>query len=280
MEHERPTESGTTPVTPATPATPATPSRRWWTVGAVAAVAAVVVLVLVVAGGGDDSPDTDLGAIDGTVTTGDTTDGTTDGTTDDGSTGTTTGGTTSATDPDGTVVDSTQPGATTLPTQTTLLGATSVPGVTVPFTPGSLDTVPVETVVTAPPVAIDEVADAGTGITFRLELLEAVDGEANGPGEIAGPAVRVTVVATNDSPSPVLLEGVVVDLTYGSQNTSAAPLSGPGAVRFTGEVAPGASATGVYVFDVPVDQRGAVSVLVSYAASVSPVVFQGEAPTR
>jgi hypothetical protein len=182
------------------------------------------------------------------------------------------------TDPDGTLVDSTQPGETTGPTQTTLVGATSVPGATVPFTPGSLDTVPVETVVTAPPVGIDEVADTGTGMTFRLEQLEAVDGEANGPGEIAGPAVRVTVVATNDSPSPVLLESIVVDLTYGAQNTSAAPLSGPGALRFSGEVAPGASATGVYVFEVPVDQRGAVSVLVSYAASVSPVVFQGEAP--
>jgi hypothetical protein len=213
-------------------------------------------------GGGDDSPDTDVGA-DSTAATGSTP--------GDGSTGATTAatteGTTSATDTDGTVVDSTQPGST-LPTQTTLIGATSVPGVTVPFTPGSLDTVPVETVVTAPPVGIDEVADAGTGMTFRLEQLEAVDGEANGPGEIAGPAVRVAVVATNDSPSPVLLEGVVVDLTYGAQNTSAAPLSGPGALRFSGEVAPGASATGVYVFDVPVDERGSVSVIVSYAASV------------
>ena len=247
MEHERPTEPGTTP-----PA-PSELSRHRWAVGAVVAVVLAVVLTIVVAGGGDDSPDTDLGATASTAP-----DTSTPG---DGSTEATTAGSSTVTDPDG-----------------TLVGATSVPGVTVPFTPGSLDTVPVETVVTAPPVGIDEVADTGTGMTFRLEQLEAVDGEANGPGEIAGPAVRVTVVATNDSPSPVLLESIVVDLTYGAQNTSAAPLSGPGALRFSGEVAPGASATGVYVFEVPVDQRGAVSVLVSYAASVSPVVFQGEAP--
>lgn len=264
MEHERPTEPGTTP-----PA-PSELSRHRWAVGAVVAVVLAVVLTIVVAGGGDDSPDTDLGATASTAP-----DTSTPG---DGSTEATTAGSSTVTDPDGTLVDSTQPGETTVPTQTTLVGATSVPGVTVPFTPGSLDTVPVETVVTAPPVGIDEVADTGTGMTFRLEQLEAVDGEANGPGEIAGPAVRVTVVATNDSPSPVLLESIVVDLTYGAQNTSAAPLSGPGALRFSGEVAPGASATGVYVFEVPVDQRGAVSVLVSYAASVSPVVFQGEAP--
>lgn len=261
MEQERTSESGSTP---------ANPLRRWWTVGIAAAAVLAVVLAIVIAGGGDDSPDADPGAVDGTAATGSTA--------GDGTTDATTAGTTSATDPDGTVVDSTQVSETTVPTQTTLIGATSVPGVTVPFTPGSLDTVPVETVVTVPPVAIDEVADAGTGMTFRLESLEAVEGEANGPGEIAGPAVRVTVVAANDSPSPVLLEGVVVDLTYGAQNTSASPLSGPGALRFSGEVAAGATATGVYVFDVPVDERGAVSVLVSYAAAVSPVVFQGEAP--
>jgi hypothetical protein len=171
-------------------------------------------------------------------------------------------------------------GVVTTQPSTTLIGDTTVPGVTVPFTPGSLATVPVQTVVTAPPVAIDAEADAGTGMTFRLEALEAVTGEATGPGEIAGPAVRVTVVATNDSPSPVVLEGVVVDLTYGNDGTSAAPLSGPGVVRFSGEVSPGASATAVYVFDVPLDQRGDVSVLVSYLASVSPVVFEGPAPTE
>jgi hypothetical protein len=129
-------------------------------------------------------------------------------------------------------------------------------------------------------VAIDEEADPGTGMSFRLERLEAVKGEANGPGEIAGPAVRVTVVATNDTGAPVLLETVVVDLQYGPDDSSAAPLSGPGAVRFTGELAQGASATGVYVFDVPLDQRGEVSVIVSYLASVSPVVFTGPAPTE
>jgi hypothetical protein len=70
----------------------------------------------------------------------------------------------------------------------------------------------------------------------------------------------------------------VVDLVYGTDRTSAAPLSGPGVVRFSGELAQGASATGVYVFDVPVDQRGEVSIIVSYTAAVSPVVFTGPAP--
>jgi hypothetical protein len=252
--------------------------RRWWAAGIAALVTLVVITVAVLASGGDDGSE-DAGASvptgpDATSTA--SSDVSVSAVTDPtGSTGPTDVAPTSSS-PTGSTIDA--PASSVPGTPTTLVGETTVPGVTVPFIPGSLDTVPVETVVTAPPVAIDEEADAGTGMTFRLETLEAVKGEATGPGEIAGPAVRVTVIATNDSPSPVLVEGVVVDLTYGPDATSAAPLSGPGVVRFAGEVAPGASATGVYVFDVPVDQRGAVKVLVSYLASVSPVVFEGPAP--
>jgi hypothetical protein len=262
--------------TQATDPRPASP-RRWW-LGAVAALAVlVVVTVAVFASGGGDGSDGASAGQPGASTATSTADGGTVAATEDP--GSTTGTGPADTVPGASVPGASVPGASTSAPQTTIIGATSVPGITVPFTPGSLATVPVQTVVTAPPVAIDDVADAGTGMTFRLAELEAVDGEASGPGEIAGPAVRVTVIATNSSVSPVSLEGVVVDLIYGATKASAAPLSGPGVVRFEGQVAPGASATGVYVFDVPVDQRGVVTVLVSYLASVSPVVFEGPAPT-
>jgi hypothetical protein len=191
--------------------------------------------------------------------------------TDDTGAGTTVAGTASDT------TDGDASGTTAAPTATEV-EVTVDPSATVPFVPGNGDTVPVQTVATLPPVAIDEPADTTTGMTFRLERLEAVQGEATGPGEIAGPAVRVTVVATNGTTSPVLLDGTVVDLIYGPDHTSAAPLSGPGAERFAASIDPGASATAVYVFDVPVDQRAEVSVIVSYLASVSPVVFTGPAP--
>lgn len=191
---------------------------------------------------------------------------------------------TGTTDATGTTVADTVTGTTDPDAPPTTAGtpATEVtidPDATVPFVPGNGDTVPVQTVATLPPVAIDEPADAGTGMTFQLDRLEAVQGEATGPGEVAGPAVRVTVTATNGSKQPVLIDGTVVDLVYGAERTSAAPLSGPGAVRFEGSIAPGESATAVYVFDVPIDQRAEVSVIVSYLASVSPVVFTGPAPT-
>ncbi len=275
MSDERPTERvGQTKRDQQVTDQRAAVQRRWWLGGMAAFAVLVVVTVAVFASGGGDEPE-GVSTVPGASTANSTASSTADGGTVDA-----TGipGSSVGTGPVDTVTD-TSGGEPTAPTQTTIIGATSVPGITVPFTPGSLATVPVQTVVTAPPVAIDEEADAGTGMTFRLTELEAVDGEANGPGEIAGPAVRVTVVAANDSASPVSLVGVVVDLTYGAEKTSAAPLSGPGVVRFEGQVAAGGSATGVYVFDVPVDQRGVVTVLVSYLASVSPVVFEGPAPT-
>ncbi|MCB0998324.1 MAG: hypothetical protein KDB40_03425 [Acidimicrobiales bacterium] len=253
--------------------------RRWWLAGVVAVIALLVVTIAVFASGGDDddaAPPTTAGSIDLGATSVPVTDATT---TPDATTDATTEGT------DDTAAGSTEPTTATTPaaaTSTTAGGATTTVASTVPpvsFVPGNGDTVPVQTVDTQPPVSIDDVADAGTGMQFRLERLEAVQGEANGPGEIAGPAVRVTVVATNDSNAAVLVEGLVVDLVYGPDQTSAAPLSGPGVVRFAGEIAPRASQTGVYVFDVPVDQRAEVSVVVSYLASVSPVVFTGPAPT-
>lgn len=261
--------------------------RRVWLVGLGALGALVLLTVGVLAFGGDDDASSAGSTLPGVATdvdgsAGATTDagaGTTDatvvGSTDPAASTATTGP-----DDPGTTVDGTTVAGSTTTTTATAPTLATLPPATVPFVPGNGDTVPVQTVVTAPPVSIDDVADPGTGMSFRLARLEAVQGEANGPGEIAGPAIRVTVEATNDTGAPVLLETVVVDLVYGSEKSSAAPLSGPGVVRFSGELAPGASATAVYVFDVPVDQRAEVSVVVSYAASVSPVVFTGPAPTK
>jgi hypothetical protein len=267
----------------AVPDTRAAAQRRWWWVGLVALAGLVIVTIVVFASGGDGGDDE---TADGASTTAPgaavsgsspVTDGVAGTVVVDASTSVAPGS--SAPVAPGSSVDAAATGTTVAgATTTTLIGATSVPPPAVSFVPGNGDTVPVQTVVTAPPVAIDDVADPGTGMSFRLDRLEAVQGEANGPGEIAGPAVRVTVAAANDTGAPVLLETIVVDLVYGSDRTSAAPLSGPGAVRFSGELTQGASATGVYVFDVPVDQRDEVSVIVSYTAAVSPVVFTGPAP--
>lgn len=146
--------------------------------------------------------------------------------------------------------------------------------------PGSLETVKVEEVSLAPPVGLDETGDFGTGLTLRVTDIEAVEGVARGPGEVSGPALRLTMEARNASRAPVSLEGMVVDLTYGAADTPAMPLTEPGARPFEGEVPARAERVAVYVFAVPEGSRDRVRVRTSYTGSAPTVVFRGSADRR
>jgi hypothetical protein len=75
------------------------------------------------------------------------------------------------------------------------------------------------------------------------------------------------------------LTTAVVNLTFGADNTPATGLSGPGAASLPQEVAAGQTASGVYVFNVPSDQRDLVRVWVDYRLGLPVVVFEGAAPS-
>lgn len=137
---------------------------------------------------------------------------------------------------------------------------------------------PVDPLVPADPVEIDQPADISPGLTAEITTLEAVAGEARRPGEVAGPAVRVTVQITNSTPSAVSLVTTVVTAYYGADQTPALELGSPGASPMPAEVAAGQTATGVYVFTVPSSERGNVRIMVDYSVDVQPLVFQGAAP--
>lgn len=139
-------------------------------------------------------------------------------------------------------------------------------------------TPPVDPSIPADPVVIDQPADISPGLTAAITGLESVAGEAKRPGEVAGPAVRVTVQITNSTSAPVSLLTTVVTAYYGADQTPALELGSPGASPMPTEVAAGAAATGVYVFTVPSDERGNVRVMVDYSVDVQPLVFQGAAP--
>jgi hypothetical protein len=127
------------------------------------------------------------------------------------------------------------------------------------------------------PVALTEEAAVGNGVTATVEDLEAVQGSAQGPGQVAGPAVRVTVRIVNGTGAPVSLDAVAVDVTSGPGATPASPLEDATAAPFSGTVRPGDAAVGVYVFTVPADQRDAVTVAVGYQAGAPYLVFTGPA---
>ncbi len=143
--------------------------------------------------------------------------------------------------------------------------------------PGSLEVVPVEEVTTEPAVPLTATADFGTGMKLRIMRIESVQGVARGPGEVAGPAVRLTLRMSNGSDSAVSLESAVVDVSTGADRTPAPSLTGPGGRRFEGDVSPGGSMTAVYVFAVPEHERERLHVAVSYLAAAPVVVFAGAA---
>jgi hypothetical protein len=160
-------------------------------------------------------------------------------------------------------------GATTSPVE--LAPAPTTPSPAGPT--GDVDQAPPQ----LPAVDLSEAAQVGNGVTARITRLEAIDGTGKGPGNIAGPALRVTVRITNGTADTLSLDGVAVDMTHGADALPASPLDDPSADPFTGVVQPGASADGVYVFTVPADDRDAITVTVGYQAGAPFMVFTGSA---
>lgn len=131
----------------------------------------------------------------------------------------------------------------------------------------------------ASPVAITKPATILPGLTAAITKFESVAGKAQTPGEISGPSVRMTVTITNSTAKAVTLNTTVVTAYYGTDQTPALQLTSPGGVNLPTSVAPGASATGVYIFTIPTDQRANVRVEVDYSVDVAPLIFQGSVPS-
>lgn len=174
-----------------------------------------------------------------------------------------------STAPVGSSASSSSPAPTTSAPPATTAPATTAPATTAPGT-----TTPAEPV-TRPPVPIAAAATVGPGVTATVITIEPVTATAALPGEIAGPAVRLTLAFQNSGSSPIDLGNVTVDLQDASAS-SATPLSGNGSAPFSGTAAPGASATGVYVFSLPAADRVGVSLYVTSNADLPVVVFTGD----
>jgi hypothetical protein len=128
------------------------------------------------------------------------------------------------------------------------------------------------------PVPLDGTAEApGDGVSATLTEVTAVEGTGVGPGNLAGPALRIGVRVTNGSADAVDLDAVVVSAASGADLVPAPPLDDPATVPFGGSLAPGDSAEGVFVFTVPTDARDLVTVSVAHRAGAPFLVFAGPA---
>ena len=115
-------------------------------------------------------------------------------------------------------------------------------------------------------------------LTATVVKSEAVTGKADGPGEIGGPSVRFTITITNTTGASIPLSSTVVNAYYGSDATPAVQLRMPGGVDFPATVADGASATGVFVFNIPNASRSDVKVTVDTSVRNPVIAFQGSTP--
>jgi hypothetical protein len=136
------------------------------------------------------------------------------------------------------------------------------------------DTVPAGEKQILAPVALDDVAEFGDGVTARLTGFEALDVEAFMPGEISGPGVSITVELTNGSTEPIDLGNVAVELVA-TGDRYATLITTQENTHLEGELAPGGTADGTYVFTIADEDRAAITVQVTYAAPKPTALFTG-----
>jgi hypothetical protein len=129
------------------------------------------------------------------------------------------------------------------------------------------------------PVPLKTPTQVKAGLTAKITKLEAVQGKAQGPGEIDGPAVRFKLTLTNSGDKAVPLDTTVVNLFYGEGLTPGLELREPGGSPLPASVSPGGDASGTYIFVVPRGERGDVLITVDYSVDVSVTAFRGKAPS-
>ncbi len=179
--------------------------------------------------------------------------------------------------------DDRPPNSSTTPTSTAQASPGSDTEPTKPAKPGSSASaypVPsVPPVVTKSPKPIparfedDVVLD--NGVAVEVTDIEAVKGEARGPGQVAGPALRFTITVSNQSKKTIDLDLAIVTAYSGRRDDPAIDLAGPGASPLPAKLKAGATASGKYVFAIPKKQRGRVRVDFSYTIDQSRVIFRG-----
>ncbi|KZC96490.1 hypothetical protein [Clavibacter tessellarius] len=129
----------------------------------------------------------------------------------------------------------------------------------------------------APAVGLDATAQPVPGVDVSIDELRAVEGVADGAGEIAGPALSFVVTVANGTDAPVSLAAAVVTVASGADLLPADPLR-TGSTPLPAEVPAGGTATATYVFTVPVERRDDVRIAYDHRAGTPAVVFSGQAP--
>lgn len=127
--------------------------------------------------------------------------------------------------------------------------------------------VPVAPVSTLPPVPRGAAAAFGTGVSAQVTAVEPITAVATAPGDIAGPALAISLTLTNGSNDAVDTEYITVTANDAT-GAPASPVTGDQAHPFSGRIPPGASQNATYAFRIPADTATGALIVVSYRAGV------------
>lgn len=130
---------------------------------------------------------------------------------------------------------------------------------------------------TKSPVPASQTASFGGNVTATITSLKSITAKATLPGEIAGPAVAVSVKLVNASAKSVNTSSAVVNLFYGSAKTPGSPVSSAPGHPFPASVGKGKTMSAVYVFDVPKADQPQLVIYFSYTPGAPAVQFTGAA---
>ncbi|MFT3798206.1 hypothetical protein [Microbacterium sp.] len=126
-------------------------------------------------------------------------------------------------------------------------------------------------------VDIDQSALVAGTLTARISEVTSFEAEdSEEPGQLAGPAVSVTIEVTNASGKAVDLAGASLNLDFGDAHTPAPAIGDPVATGLPATVADGATVTGTYSFSLPLDVREQVRVILDLVSGESQVIFLGK----
>jgi hypothetical protein len=141
--------------------------------------------------------------------------------------------------------------------------------------PGSIhSTVPARDIPTASPVSLESTANFGNKVTAKIVSSKSINATAHGSGEISGPAAQLTISVSNGTAQAISLADVTVNLTDAKGNP-ANTVSDPSMKPFSGSLAAGKSATGVYVFTLAKNHPNPVTISLSYTVDAPVVLFTG-----
>jgi hypothetical protein len=175
---------------------------------------------------------------------------------------------------DGSAPPTSYDGGTTSPAAAPSIEAPATTPVPAPGGGDINQTVAAVDLTTLPAAALTDSADLGNGVSVRLDSVEAVHADAQLPGEVAGPGVKVAVVIKNDSPATIDISNVGVD-AVDAAGTPTIFMSASPSAPFTGQLAAGSSATGVYVFALPTGYTNPAAISVSYSTDAPIALFSG-----